>query len=160
MGEATTGMLRTVLAQLDEAAEKLNLDPGIHLRLRQPQRALIVSVPTLMDDGRLEVFTGFRVQHDFTLGPTKGGVRYHPDVTLEEVTALAMLMTWKCALMGLPYGGAKGGVRCDPTTMSKGELERMTRRYTSEIILVIGPDLDIPAPDLYTDEQVMAWMMD
>ena len=160
MVEASKGMLQATLAQLDEAADKLNLDPGVHLRLRQPQRALIVSVPTLMDDGRLEVFTGYRVQHDFTLGPTKGGVRYHPDVTLEEVTALAMLMTWKCALMGLPYGGAKGGVRCDPTMMSKGELERMTRRYTSEILLVIGPDLDIPAPDLYTDEQVMAWMMD
>jgi len=153
-------MLQTVLAQLDRVAEKLNLDPGIHRRLRKPQRALIVSVPTLMDDGRLEVFTGYRVQHDFTLGPTKGGIRYHPDVDLDEVTALAMLMTWKCALMGLPYGGAKGGVCCDPTRMSLAELERMTRRYTSEIIFMIGPDLDIPAPDLYTNEQVMAWMMD
>jgi glutamate dehydrogenase (NAD(P)+) len=154
------GMLGAALAQLDAVAERVKLDPGLHKRLRQPQRSLIVSVPTMMDDGRLEVFTGYRVQHDLTMGPTKGGVRYHPDVNLEEVTALAMLMTWKCALMGLPYGGAKGGVCCDATRMSSSELERMTRRYTSEIILVIGPDQDIPAPDLYTDERVMAWMMD
>lgn len=153
-------MLEVALAQLDAVAERLRLDSGIHKRLRQPQRSLIVSVPTLMDDGRLEVFTGFRVQHDLTLGPTKGGVRYHPGVDLDEVTALAMLMTWKCALIGLPYGGAKGGICCDATRMSQGELERMTRRYTSEIILVIGPDQDIPAPDLYTNEQIMAWMMD
>ncbi len=154
------GMLEVALAQLDAVAERLKLDPGIHKRLRQPQRSLIVSVPTLMDDGHLEVFTGFRVQHDLTMGPTKGGVRYHPGVNLEEVTALAMLMTWKCALMGLPYGGAKGGVCCDATRMSQGELERMTRRYTSEIISIIGPDRDIPAPDMYTNEQIMAWMMD
>jgi glutamate dehydrogenase (NAD(P)+) len=153
-------MLEVALAQLDAVAERLKLDPGIHKRLRQPQRSLIVSVPTLMDDGRLEVFTGFRVQHDLTMGPTKGGVRYHPGVNLEEVTALAMLMTWKCALMSLPYGGAKGGVCCDATRMSQGELERMTRRYTSEIISIIGPDRDIPAPDMYTNEQIMAWMMD
>ena len=160
----TTGphhsMLEAALQQLDAVAERIKLDPGIHKRLRQPQRALIVSVPTLMDDGRLEVFTGYRVQHDLTMGPTKGGIRYHPDVNLEEVTALAMLMTWKCALMGLPYGGAKGGVCCDSTRMSRAELERMTRRYTSEIISIIGPDRDIPAPDMYTNEQVMAWMMD
>ncbi|MBI2902910.1 MAG: Glu/Leu/Phe/Val dehydrogenase [Candidatus Methylomirabilis oxyfera] len=153
-------MLEGALMQLDAVAERIKLDPGIHKRLRQPQRALIVSVPTLMDDGRLDVFTGYRVQHDLTMGPTKGGIRYHPNVSLEEVTALAMLMTWKCALMGLPYGGAKGGVCCDSTQMSRAELERMTRRYTSEIIGVIGPDRDIPAPDLYTNEQVMAWMMD
>jgi len=153
-------MLEVALAQLDSVAARLALDPGIHKRLRQPQRSLIVAVPTLMDDGRLEVFTGFRVQHDLTLGPTKGGVRYHPGVDLDEVTALAMLMTWKCALIGLPYGGAKGGICCDATRMSQGELERMTRRYTSEIILIIGPDQDIPAPDLYTNEQIMAWMMD
>jgi len=157
---AHRGMLEAALTQLDAVAERIKLDPGIHKRLRQPQRALIVSVPTLMDDGRLEVFTGYRVQHDLTMGPTKGGIRYHPDVNLEEVTALAMLMTWKCALMGLPYGGAKGGVCCDSTRMSRVELERMTRRYTSEIIGVIGHDRDIPAPDLYTNEQVMAWMMD
>ena len=164
MTTATPGtrysMLEVTLAQLDSVAERLALDPGIHKRLRQPQRSLIVSVPTLMDDGRLEVFTGFRVQHDLTLGPTKGGIRYHPGVNLDEVTALAMLMTWKCTLIGLPYGGAKGGICCDATQMSQGELERMTRRYTSEIFLVIGPDQDIPAPDLYTNEQIMAWMMD
>jgi len=154
------GMLDVALAQLDAVAKRLALDPGIHKRLRQPQRSLIVSVPTLMDDGQLEVFTGFRVQHDLTMGPTKGGIRYHPGVNLEEITALAMLMTWKCSLMGLPYGGAKGGVDCDATRMSLVELERMTRRYTSEIILFIGPDRDIPAPDMYTNEQVMAWMMD
>jgi len=158
--ETTHDMLEGALAQLDAVALRLKLDPGIHKRLRQPQRSLIVSVPTLMDDGRLEVFTGFRVQHDMTMCPTKGGVRYHPGVNLDEVTALAMLMTWKCALMGLPYGGAKGGVCCDATRMSQAELERMTRRYTSEIILVIGPDQDIPAPDMYTNERVMAWMMD
>ncbi len=157
---AQYGMLEVALDQLDGVAERLKLDPGIHKRLRQPQRSLIVSVPTLMDDGRLEVFTGYRVQHDLTMGPTKGGIRYHPNVNLEEVTALAMLMTWKCALMGLPYGGAKGGVCCDTTRMSRGEVERMTRRYTSEIIGIIGPDQDIPAPDMYTNEQVMAWMMD
>ncbi len=160
MAEAGCGMLGAALAQLDAVAERIKLDPGLHKRLRRPQRALIVSVPTLMDDGRLEVFAGYRVQHDLTMGPTKGGVRYHPDVNLEEVTALAMLMTWKCALMGLPYGGAKGGISCDATRMSRSELERMTRRYTSEIIMVIGPDQDIPAPDMYTDERVMAWMMD
>lgn len=158
--EAQYSMLDVALAQLDSVAARLALDPGIHKRLRQPQRSLIVSVPTRMDDGRLEVFTGFRVQHDLTLGPTKGGIRYHPGVDLDEVTALAMLMTWKCALIGLPYGGAKGGICCDATRMSQGELERMTRRYTSEILLVIGPDQDIPAPDLYTNEQIMAWVMD
>jgi len=159
-GGAGHNMLEDALAQLDAVAERIKLDLDVHKRLRQPQRSLIVSVPTLMDDGRLDVFTGYRVQHDLTMGPTKGGIRYRPDVNLEEVTALAMLMTWKCALMGLPYGGAKGGVCCDPTRMSRLELERMTRRYTSEIILFIGPDRDIPAPDLYTNEQVMAWMMD
>lgn len=158
--EARYSMLEVALAQLDAVAGRLALDEGIHKRLRQPQRSLIVSVPTRMDDGQLEVFTGFRVQHDLTFGPTKGGIRYHPGVSLDEVTALAMLMTWKCALIGLPYGGAKGGICCDATRMSQGELERMTRRYTSEILLVIGPDQDIPAPDLYTNEQIMAWMMD
>lgn len=154
------GMLDSELKRLDTIARLINLDPGIHKRLRQPERSLIVAIPTLMDDGHIEVFTGYRVQHNNSLGPTKGGVRYHPEVDLEEVTALAMLMTWKCALMGLPYGGAKGGVCCDTTRMSLGELERMTRRYTSEIYLIIGPDADIPAPDMYTNEQVMAWIMD
>jgi len=151
---------RTVLAQLDRVAARLGLDPNIHERLRYPRRALVVSIPTLMDDGRTEVFIGYRVHHNTALGPTKGGVRYHTDVSLGEVTALAMLMSWKCALAGLPYGGAKGGVRCNPSAMSTRELERMTRRYTAEIILLIGPDLDIPAPDLGTNEKVMAWMMD
>ena len=162
--ESLTGspntLYQSALVLLDEAAAALRLDPGIHERLRSPKRALIVSIPTRMDDGRTRVFLGYRVQHNVTLGPGKGGIRYHPDTTLEEVTALAMLMTWKCALMGLPYGGAKGGVRCDPETMSAGELERMTRRYTSEIVLAIGPDRDIPAPDLYTNDQTMAWIMD
>ena len=153
-------MLEEAVSQLDQVAALIKLDEGLHKRLRRAQRALIVSVPTRMDDGRVEVFEGYRVQHDNSFGPTKGGIRYHPDVNLDEVTALAMLMTWKCSLMGLPYGGAKGGVRCNPPAMSQGELERMTRRYTSEIVLVIGPDLDIPAPDVYTNEQTMAWMMD
>ena len=153
-------MLAAAVAQLDAVAPRIRLDPGIHERLRRPQRSLIVSVPTAMDDGRLRVFTGYRVQHSLALGPTKGGIRYHPAVDLDDVSALAMLMTWKCALMGLPYGGAKGGVCCDPTAMSPGELERMTRRFTSEIIGMIGPDRDIPAPDIGTNEQVMAWMMD
>ena len=151
---------RTALAQLDRVAARLNLDPDIHERLRYPRRALVVSVPIRMDAGHTQVFIGYRVHHSTVLGPTKGGLRYHEDVNLGEVTALAMLMTWKCALMGLPYGGAKGGVRCNPRELSRVELEHLTRRYTAEIILLIGPDHDIPAPDLGTDEQTMAWMMD
>jgi glutamate dehydrogenase (NAD(P)+) len=158
--EFESELLRTATAQLDRVASRLGLDNGLHERLRYPRRALVVSIPTRMDDGRTEVFIGYRVHHNTALGPTKGGLRYHPDVNLGEVSALAMLMSWKCAIMGLPYGGAKGGVRCDPSRMSRGELEHMTRRYTAEIMLLIGPDLDIPAPDLGTDEQVMAWMMD
>ncbi len=153
-------MLATALTQFDEVAGRLGLDPQVHQHLRHPRRSLIVSVPFQTDAGDLEVFTGYRVQHSMILGPSKGGIRYHPDVDLEEVTALAMLMTWKCALMGLPYGGAKGGVRCDPLKLSPRELERMTRRYASEIHLCIGPDRDIPAPDMGTNEQVMAWIMD
>jgi glutamate dehydrogenase (NAD(P)+) len=148
------------LAQLDAVAARLNLEPRIHERLRYPRRALTVSVPIVRDDGRPEVFTGYRVHHDTVLGPSKGGVRFDPGVTLGEVTALSMLMTWKCALMGLPYGGAKGGVRCAPGDLSPRERESLTRRYTAEIMPLIGPDLDIPAPDLGTDEQTMAWMMD
>ncbi len=151
---------RTALAQLDRVAARLGLDADIHARLRHPRRALVVSIPVRMDTGRTEVFVGYRVHHSTVLGPTKGGLRYDEDVSLGEVTALAMLMTWKCALMGLPYGGAKGGVRCNPRKMSRTEVENLTRRYTAEIILMIGPDLDIPAPDLGTDEQTMAWMMD
>src|SRR5205823_10091787 len=151
---------RTAIAQLDRVAGRLGLDADIHERLRYPRRALVVSVPVRMDSGKTEVFIGYRVHHNTVLGPTKGGLRYAPDVDLGEVSALAMLMSWKCALMSLPYGGAKGGVRCDPRTLSMQEKEHLTRRYTAEIILMIGPDLDIPAPDLGTDEQTMAWMMD
>jgi len=158
--EFDSEMLRTTLAQLDNVAARLTLDPNIHERLRHPRRALVVSIPVLMDSGRTEVFIGYRVHHSSALGPTKGGLRYDAEVNLGEVTALAMLMSWKCALMGLPYGGAKGGVRCSPRNMSAREREHLTRRYTAEIILMIGPDLDIPAPDLGTDEQTMAWMMD
>jgi glutamate dehydrogenase (NAD(P)+) len=128
--------------------------------LRSIKRALIVSIPVKMDDGKVEVFTGYRVQHNVSRGPAKGGIRYHPDVTLDEVKALAMLMTWKCAVVGIPYGGAKGGVVCDPKRLSLSELERITRRYTSEIIFIIGPEKDIPAPDVNTNPQVMAWIMD
>ena len=153
-------MLRTALAQLDQVAGRLRLDQDIHERLRHPRRALVVSIPVRMDAGNTAVFTGYRIHHNSVLGPTKGGLRYDAEVTLGEVSALAMLMSWKCALMGLPYGGAKGGVRCDPRKLSRRELEGLTRRYTAEIILLIGPDLDIPAPDMGTDEQTMAWMMD
>jgi glutamate dehydrogenase (NAD(P)+) len=146
--------------QLDEVAMEMGLDMELHERLRYPKRALIVTVPVRMDDGTVRSFTGYRVQHDVTLGPAKGGIRFHPDVNLGEVSGLAMLMTWKCALMGLPYGGAKGGIRVEPWKLSIGETERMTRRYTSEIINLIGPDKDIPAPDMYTNDQTMAWIMD
>src|SRR5262249_44597980 len=151
---------RTAIAQLNRVAARLGLDPDVHERLRYPRRALVVSIPVKMDSGKTEVFTGYRVHHNTVLGPTKGGLRYAPDVSLGEVTALAMLMSWKCALMNLPYGGAKGGVRVNPRTLSGQELEGLTRRATAEIILLIGPDLDIPAPDLGTDERTMAWMMD
>jgi glutamate dehydrogenase (NAD(P)+) len=146
--------------QFDIAAAKLNLDTNVAGRLRRPDRAMIISVPTKMDDGRVHVFTGYRVQHNDVLGPFKGGVRYHPAVNLGEVSALAMWMTWKCSLVGLPLGGAKGGVACDPMDLSRNELQSMTRRYTAEILNFIGPDVDIPAPDMGTNEQVMAWMMD
>jgi glutamate dehydrogenase (NAD(P)+) len=151
---------RTALAQLDRVATRLGLDHDIHERLRFPRRALVVSVPIRMDSGQTEVFIGYRVHHNTALGPTKGGLRYDMGVNLGEVTALAILMSWKCALMGLPYGGAKGGIRCNPRDMSAREREALTRRYTTEIMLMIGPDIDIAAPDLGTDEQTMAWMMD
>jgi glutamate dehydrogenase (NAD(P)+) len=152
--------LREALAQLEQASGLLGLDPNLAERLRHPKRSLIVTVPVRMDDGHVASFTGYRVQHNVTLGPGKGGIRYAPSVNLEEVTALAMWMTWKCALMNIPFGGAKGGVCCDATKMSRGELQRMTRRYTFEIFNFIGPDKDIPAPDMYTNEQTMAWIMD
>lgn len=148
------------LQQLDEVAKRIDLEPWIHKKLRHPKRELIVSIPVRMDDGSVEVFTGYRVQHNITLGPAKGGIRYHPDVTLDEMRALAMWMTWKCAVVGFPYGGAKGGVACEPTKLSPQELERLTRRYTSEILGMIGPEKDIPAPDINTNSQVMAWIMD
>lgn len=146
--------------QLDIVAEKINLDPGIHAKLRHCKRALIVSVPIVMDDDSVRVFEGYRVQHNLERGPAKGGIRYHPDVTLDEVKALAMWMTWKCAVVNLPYGGAKGGVVCDPTKMSLREIEKLTRRFTSEISIIIGPEKDIPAPDVNTNPQVMSWIMD
>jgi glutamate dehydrogenase (NAD(P)+) len=146
--------------QFDRVADYLQIPQGERIRTKIPKRAFIVAVPTRMDDGEVKVFCGFRVQHHLSVGPTKGGLRYHRDVTLGEVAALAMWMSWKCALVGLPYGGAKGGVTCDPRTMSVGEIERMTRRFTQEMIPVIGPDIDVMAPDLGTNEQVMAWIMD
>ncbi len=148
------------LAQLDQAAKIMNLDPNVHEVLRYPKRALIVSAPIRMDDGAVRSFTGFRVHHNTSRGPSKGGLRYHPSVTLEEVKALAMWMTWKCAVVGIPYGGAKGGVVVNPKELSARELEALTRRYASEILPLIGPERDIPAPDMGTDEQIMAWIMD
>ena len=151
---------RLAVAQFDQAVTHMALDPNLLERLKAPQRALAVSIPVRMDDGRVEVFRGYRVQHDLSRGPTKGGLRYHPDVTLGEVSALAMLMTWKTALAGLPFGGAKGGVAVNPTQLSSGELERLTRRYIAEIFPLLGPDKDIPAPDVGTNAQIMAWIMD
>jgi glutamate dehydrogenase (NAD(P)+) len=148
------------LQQLDDVAERLHLDPGIHAILRRAERELTVSVPVVMDDGQIEVFTGYRVQHSSARGPCKGGIRYHPDVDLNEVRALATLMTWKCAVAGIPYGGAKGGVQCDPAPMSQSELNRLTRRFTSAIMPILGPKRDIPAPDVNTNAQIMAWMAD
>jgi glutamate dehydrogenase (NAD(P)+) len=147
-------------ARFDLAAHKLNLDEGLWKVLRYPTREIILHIPVQMDDGHLEVFTGFRVQHSIARGPAKGGIRYAPDVTLDEVRALASWMTWKCAVVNIPFGGAKGGVICDPHRMSMGELERMTRRYTAELVEFIGPEKDVPAPDVNTNEQIMAWMMD
>jgi glutamate dehydrogenase/leucine dehydrogenase len=149
-----------VIKQLDIVAEKLKLESSITERLKNPRRIIIVSVPVRMDDGRIKVFTGYRVQYDMVRGPYKGGIRYHPNVDLDEIKALAAWMTWKCAVVDIPYGGAKGGVACNPKEMSKGELERLTRRYTAMIIDEIGPYKDVPAPDVYTDAQTMAWIMD
>ena len=148
------------IQQFNVAADKLGVDRNVAARLRRPDRAMIVSVPTRMDDGRVHVFTGYRVQHNDVLGPFKGGIRYHPSVGLGEVSALAMWMTWKCSLVGLPLGGAKGGIACDPALLSRHEMQSMTRRFTAEIINIIGPDVDVPAPDMGTNEQVMAWIMD
>lgn len=160
MHELNTPTFRLAVAQFDQAAKAMGLDPNLHERLKLPQRSLVVSIPVRLDDGRVEVFTGYRVQHDSSRGPSKGGIRYHPDVNLGEVAALAMWMTWKCALADLPYGGAKGGVAVAPKRLSRAELQRLTRRYASEIFPLIGPDKDVPAPDVGTDAQVMAWVMD
>ncbi|HZR46205.1 MAG TPA: Glu/Leu/Phe/Val dehydrogenase, partial [Candidatus Manganitrophaceae bacterium] len=158
--EYLTPIYRMAITQFEKAADKLSLDPNLRKRFVVPKRALMVYVPIRMDDGNVEVFHGYRVHHDNTLGPSKGGIRYHPEVNLGEVSALAMWMTWKCALMGLPFGGAKGGITVDPSALSRNELQRLTRRYTAEIIQFIGPEIDVPAPDVGTNEQVMAWMMD
>ena len=149
-----------MLQEFEGAARILDLDPGIWKILTNAKRQIIVACPVQMDNGTIEVFTGYRVQYNITLGPAKGGIRYHPDVTLDEVKALAAWMTWKCAVAQLPFGGGKGGVVCDPTKMSRRELEALTRRYTAEIIDAIGPEKDVPAPDVNTNEQIMAWFMD
>jgi glutamate dehydrogenase (NAD(P)+) len=158
--EYSTPIFQMAVAQFEQAAAAINLDPNVWHRFVAPKRALMVSVPIRMEDGSVRVFSGYRVHHDNTLGPSKGGVRYHPGVTLGEVCALAMWMTWKCALVGLPFGGAKGGVRCDPHALTRIELQRLTRRYTAEILPLLGPEIDVPAPDMGTNEQTMAWMMD
>jgi glutamate dehydrogenase (NAD(P)+) len=155
-----SSLFKNAVKQLDRAASIMNLDPNILTRLHTPKRAMIVSVPVRMDDGHIEVFEGYRVHHNMSLGPAKGGIRYHPDVNLSEVSGLAMLMTFKCSLMGLPLGGAKGGIRVDPGRLSRTELQRMTRRYTTEIMPFIGPEKDVPAPDVGTNAQVMAWIVD
>ncbi len=156
----TSDLYRNSVIQLQEAADTMRLDPNIAERLKVPKRALIVSVPIRLDDGSIRVFEGYRVQHNMTLGPGKGGIRFHQDVNLSEVAGLAMLMTFKCSLVGLPLGGAKGGIRVDPNKLSRQEAQALTRRYTTEINMIIGPDKDIPAPDVGTDAQHMAWMMD
>jgi glutamate dehydrogenase (NAD(P)+) len=153
-------LFAAMLHEFDGAARMLNLEPGIWRILTHPKRQIVVSCPVQMDNGEIEVFTGYRVQYNITLGPAKGGIRYHPDVSLDEVTALAAWMTWKCAVAHIPFGGGKGGIICDPTRMSKRELEALTRRYIAEIIDAIGPEKDVPAPDVNTNDQVMAWIMD
>src|ERR1700677_1336723 len=165
-GFMTTTTVRDVsvfgdaMAYFEEAASLLNLEPGIRALLTHPSRQIIFSIPFQRDNGSLEVYTGYRVQYNFARGPAKGGIRYHPGVTLDEVTALAFWMTWKCAVVDLPFGGAKGGVTCDPAELSPGELERITRRYAAELVEVVGPDKDVPAPDVGTTPQIMAWFMD
>lgn len=151
---------QNMLAVLEEAGDKLGMDKNDYITLRSPERELTVSIPVVMDDGHTEVFQGYRVQHSSSRGPCKGGVRFHPDADINEVKALAAWMTWKCAVVNIPYGGAKGGIRVDPAKLSKAELARLTKRYTAQILPIIGPERDIPAPDVNTDGQVMAWMMD
>lgn len=149
-----------VLAQIDAAASLLKIDPALVEIMKQPRRSVIVNLPIQMDNGTFRVFTGYRVQHSIVRGPAKGGIRFHPKVSLDEVQALASWMTWKCAVVNIPFGGAKGGITCDPKKMSKGELERLTRRYTADLLDIFGPDSDVPAPDVNTNEQTMAWIMD
>jgi len=149
-----------VMKQFDQAAEKINVDKGLLDFLKYPKRSTIVKLPVRMDDGSFKMFTGYRVQHSTVRGPGKGGIRFHPDVSLDEVQALASWMTWKCAVVKIPFGGAKGGIQCDPSQMSQGELERLTRRYTASLLDLFGPETDIPAPDVNTGEQTMAWIMD
>jgi len=158
--EKKINSLDVAMRQVEIAAARLKLDPGLCEKIKQTKRELIVHFPVKMDNGSIKIFTGYRVQHNMTRGPGKGGIRYHPDVDLDEVRALAMWMTWKAAVVNIPFGGAKGGVQCDPKSMSLAELEKMTRRFTWEIAIMIGPDQDIPAPDVYTNPQVMAWIMD
>ncbi len=160
MATTDRSMFEAMLQEFDGAARILNLEPGIWRILTAPKRQIVVSCPVLMDDGEIQVFTGYRVQYNISLGPAKGGIRYHPGVSLDEVTTLAAWMTWKCAVAHIPFGGGKGGILCDPTTMSRREVEALTRRYVAEIIDAIGPEKDVPAPDVNTDAQVMAWVMD
>lgn len=160
LADTEVNLFAAMTLRFDLAANNLKLDEGLYKFLRYPTREITVYIPVTMDDGRLEVFKGFRVQHNVARGPCKGGIRYAPDVTLDEVKALAAEMTWKCAVVNIPFGGAKGGVICDPSKMSMGEIERLTRRYTAQMIEFIGPEQDVPAPDLNTNEQVMAWIMD
>ncbi|HEY2896902.1 MAG TPA: Glu/Leu/Phe/Val dehydrogenase dimerization domain-containing protein, partial [Gemmatimonadaceae bacterium] len=149
-----------MMSRFDRAAELLDLEPGLYKILRSPEKQIIVSIPVLMDNGEIEVFTGYRVLHNTSRGPAKGGIRFDLNVTIDEVKALAAWMTWKCAVVDIPFGGSKGGVICDPLKLSVGELERLTRRYTAGIISTLGPDSDVPAPDVNTNERVMAWVMD
>ena len=158
--QVETNPYEAMLSRFRVAAEKLKLDEGIYQILVTPDREITIAIPIQMDDGKLRVFKGYRVQHSFARGPAKGGIRYAPDVTLDEVRALAAWMTWKCAVVKLPFGGAKGGIICDPKQLSSSELERITRRYTASLIDILGPDRDVPAPDINTDERVMAWIMD
>lgn len=160
MAKCRPNPFQTAQAQFYQYAKYLGVEENIQRRIAAVDRELTVNFPVKMDDGSLKMFMGYRVQHDRSRGPFKGGIRYHPEVNLDEIRAMAMLMTWKCAVVGIPYGGAKGGVCCNPKEMSKGEIERLTRRFTSEISILIGPESDIPAPDMYTDAQVMAWIMD
>jgi len=160
VAERSENPYQVALQQFDQVADLLNLDPGIREVLRYPKRELTVNFPVRMDDGSVRVYTGYRIHHNVNRGPAKGGIRYHPDVTIDEVRALAMWMTWKCAVVNIPYGGAKGGIICDPKYMSVAELERLTRRYTTEISLLIGPESDIPAPDVNTNARTMGWIMD